>query len=181
MARKKTARDTAVVEETIRDTRFTTAHDVLRKPTLIPTAFEAFNTEVLRVGGFPLGRFVQVFGPEHSGKTSMCLHVAAMAQRLFPDKNVAWLDTEYKLDRDWAETQGVDLKRMFIHSTGIAEEAFGWTNDVVRNGNISVLIVDSLGNIAPNMAYGDAQWTLDSKGDRVHKPRPGHTAALETE
>lgn len=84
----------------------------------IPTGSLALD-KALGVGGIPLNRVTEIFGPDGAGKSTLALHIAAEAQRKFPDRPVCYIDMENALDRDYASTIGVDTGKLLIVQTGV--------------------------------------------------------------
>lgn len=99
-------------------------------------------------GGFPLGRIMEIFGPESSGKTTISLYMAAAAQR--HGKNVAFIDLENALDPAFAkDIVGVDIDNLLISQPGSAEIALEIVLDIVRSGEFALVIVDSVATLIP--------------------------------
>ncbi len=97
--------------------------------------------KALGVGGLPLGRVVEVYGPESSGKTTVTLHVLANAQRMgFP---CAFIDAEHALDPGYAEKLGVDLDRILLSQPNCGEDALDTTLTMIAAG-VKVAVVDSV-------------------------------------
>ena len=99
-------------------------------------------------GGFPLGRIMEIFGPESSGKTTISLYMAASAQK--HGKNVAFIDLENALDPAFAkDIVGVDIDNLLISQPGSAEIALEIVLDIVRSGEFALVIVDSVATLIP--------------------------------
>lgn len=111
------------------------------------------------VGGVPRGRIIEIFGPESSGKTTICLHVIAEAQR--NGGIAAFVDTEHALDVNYAKRLGVDLNRLLLSQPEFGEQALEIVETLVRSGAIDVVIVDSVAALTPRVEIegdmGDAQ------------------------
>lgn len=103
----------------------------------------------LSVGGYVVGRLHEMWGSEGAGKTTMNLITAAQAQRKFPDRVVAWIDVEHRLDKAWAVTHGVDLQKMLHIVPSDAEEVADQVKDLCRSGLVSFIVVDSIGAMIP--------------------------------
>lgn len=101
----------------------------------------------LGVGGFPKGRIVEVFGPESSGKTTLCLHLAAEAQKAGGE--VAFIDAEHALDPKYASQLGVDTDRLLISQPDYGEQALEIVDMLVASGGVSLIIVDSVAALTP--------------------------------
>lgn len=99
------------------------------------------------VGGIPRGRIVEIYGPESSGKTTLCLHVIAEAQKR--GGIGAFVDMEHALDPQYAARIGVDLDRLFVSQPDTAEQALEITETLVRSGAIDVVVIDSVAALVP--------------------------------
>ena len=99
------------------------------------------------VGGIPRGRITEIYGPESSGKTTMCLSVIAQAQRF--EGLCAFVDMEHALDPQYAERIGVDLDRLYISQPDTGEQALEITESLVRSGALDVVVVDSVAALVP--------------------------------
>jgi recombination protein RecA len=99
------------------------------------------------VGGIPRGRVTEVYGPESSGKTTLCLHVVANAQR---DGGVAaYIDAEHALDTEYARKLGVDVENLLISQPDTGEQALEICEILVRSGAVDVVVVDSVAALVP--------------------------------
>ena len=114
----------------------------------IPTGAPTLDI-ALGVGGFPLGRIVEIYGPQASGKTTLTLHVVANAQKMFPDKRAVFIDVEHALDPRYAHNLGVDLKNLLICQPSWGEQGLSVAESVVRSGEVSVVVVDSVAALLP--------------------------------
>lgn len=150
---------------------------------VIPTAFGAVNRDVLKIGGIPLARITQLYGPQDSGKTISLYHIAAMAQRAFPGRPVLWLDTEQSFDWDFAAGQGVDTApdRLVKYSTTSAERAIELMLEYLAQGVCSLIVVDSIGNINTSAALQAAAFKTDDSGKRAVAVQPGVIAKITTD
>lgn len=101
----------------------------------------------LGVGGVPRGRIVEIFGPEASGKTTLCLSIIAQAQK--HGGVAAFIDAEHALDPLWAERIGVKLDDLLISQPDTGEQALEIAESLVRSGGIDVLVVDSVAALVP--------------------------------
>ena len=99
------------------------------------------------VGGFPRGRIVEIYGPESSGKTTVCLHVVANAQKA--GGTCAFIDTEHALDPRYAKIIGVDTDNLLISQPDCGEDALNIAETLVRSGAVDVLVVDSVAALVP--------------------------------
>jgi recombination protein RecA len=102
----------------------------------------------LGVGGIPRGRIVEIYGPESSGKTTLCLHTIAEAQKR--GGLCAFVDMEHALDPVYAErTIGVDVDSLYISQPDTAEQALEITEALVRSGALDVVVLDSVAALVP--------------------------------
>lgn len=113
---------------------------------VIPTG--ALSLDIaLGVGGIPRGRVVEVYGPESSGKTTLCLHVIAEAQRR--GGIAAVIDVEHALDPLYAAKVGVDVDNLLISQPDNAESALEIAEALVRSGAVDVIVIDSVAALVP--------------------------------
>lgn len=101
----------------------------------------------LGIGGLPRGRIVEIYGPEASGKTTICLSVIAEAQKR--GGTAAFIDAEHALDPVWAQTIGVKLDDLIISQPDTGEQALEITEQLIRSGAVDVLVVDSVAALVP--------------------------------
>ena len=113
---------------------------------VIPSGSLAIDL-ALGVGGIPRGRVTEIYGPESSGKTTLCLHVIAQAQRM--GGICAFVDMEHALDPIYAARLGVDVDNLYISQPDMGEQAMEITEALVRSGAVDVLVVDSVAALVP--------------------------------
>lgn len=101
----------------------------------------------LGVGGFPRGRIVEIYGPEASGKTTVCLHAIAEVQK--QGGQAAFIDAEHALDPMRAKAIGVDLDNLLISQPDSGEQALEITETLIRSGGIDIIVVDSVAALVP--------------------------------
>ena len=101
----------------------------------------------LGVGGIPKGRITEIYGPESSGKTTVCLHVIAEAQRL--GGIAAFIDTEHALDINYAKKIGVDVKNLLFSQPEFGEQALEIVETLIRSNAIDVIVIDSVAALTP--------------------------------
>ena len=101
----------------------------------------------LGVGGFPKGRIIEIYGPEASGKTTLCLHAIAEVQR--NGGVAAFIDVEHALDPVRAEKIGVNLEEVLISQPDYGEQALEIAETLVRSGGVDLVIVDSVAALVP--------------------------------
>jgi recombination protein RecA len=112
----------------------------------IPTG--ALSLDIaLGVGGIPRGRITEIYGPESSGKTTLCQHIVAEAQKL--GGTCAFIDMEHALDPSYASRCGVDVESLLISQPDMGEQALEITETLVRSGAIDVIVIDSVAALVP--------------------------------
>lgn len=131
---------------------------------VLPTGILALDT-ALGVGGIPKGRVVEIFGPESSGKTTICLSLIAETQ-----KNggiAAFVDAEHAVDPAWAKLLGVKLEELLISQPDTGEQALEIAEQLIRSGGVDLVIVDSVAALVPRSEIegemGDAQMGLQAR------------------
>jgi recombination protein RecA len=112
----------------------------------IPTGSIALDL-ALGVGGVPRGRITEIFGPESSGKTTVCQHVIAEAQR--KGGVAAFIDVEHALDPGYARACGVNVDELLVSQPDTGEQALEITETLIRSGGIDVVVVDSVAALVP--------------------------------
>ncbi len=101
----------------------------------------------LGVGGFPKGRIVEIYGPEASGKTTLCLHVIAEAQK--QGGICGFVDVEHALDPAYAARIGVDVNNLYVSQPDTGEQALEIAEALVRSNAMDVVVVDSVAALVP--------------------------------
>lgn len=101
----------------------------------------------LGIGGVPRGRVVEIYGPESSGKTTLCMHVMAEVQKT--GGIAAIIDAEHAFDRTYAEKLGIDTSNLFISQPDNGEQALEIAEHLIRSGAIDVLVIDSVAALVP--------------------------------
>jgi recombination protein RecA len=113
---------------------------------VIPTG--AINLDAaIGVGGIPRGRVTEIYGPESSGKTTLCLHVVANAQKA--GGTAAFIDAEHALDTDYAAKLGVDVGSLLVSQPDTGEQAMEIVEVLVRSGAVDVIVIDSVAALVP--------------------------------
>jgi recombination protein RecA len=130
----------------------------------IPTG--AINLDAaIGVGGIPRGRVTEIYGPESSGKTTLCLHVVANAQRA--GGVAAFIDAEHALDVDYAKKLGVDMENLLVSQPDTGEQALEICEILVRSGAVDVVVIDSVAALVPKAEIegdmGDAHVGLQAR------------------
>jgi len=101
----------------------------------------------LGIGGIPRGRVVEIFGPESSGKTTLCLHILAEAQK--SGGITAFVDTEHALDLNYAKKVGVDVNNLLLSQPEFGEQALEIVETLVRSGALDAIVIDSVAALTP--------------------------------
>jgi recombination protein RecA len=112
----------------------------------IPTGSLAVDL-ALGVGGVPRGRVTEIYGPEGSGKTTLCQHIVAEAQRM--GGVAAFIDMEHALDPVYAAKCGVNVEELYISQPDTGEQALEIAEALVRSGAVDVIVVDSVAALVP--------------------------------
>ena len=119
----------------------------------------------LGVGGVPRGRITEIYGPESSGKTTICLHVVAEAQK--KGGTAAFIDMEHALDPIYAQKLGVNINELLVSQPDTGEQALEICETLVRSGAVDVIIVDSVAALVPRAeiegAMGDASMGMQAR------------------
>jgi recombination protein RecA len=130
----------------------------------IPTG--AINLDAaIGIGGVPRGRVTEIYGPESSGKTTLCLHVVANAQR--NGGVAAFIDAEHALDIEYSRKLGVDVENLLVSQPDTGEQALEICEILVRSGAIDVVVIDSVAALVPKAEIegdmGDAHVGLQAR------------------
>jgi len=112
----------------------------------IPTGSIALDLAT-GVGGVPRGRMTEIFGPESSGKTTLCQHVLAEAQKR--GGVVAFIDVEHALDPHYARACGVNVDELLVSQPDTGEQALEITETLIRSGGVDCVVVDSVAALVP--------------------------------
>ena len=130
----------------------------------IPTGSLSLDI-ALGVGGVPRGRVTEIYGPESSGKTTICQHIVAEAQKL--GGTAAFVDIEHALDPKYAARCGVDIEALLISQPDTGEQALEITEALVRSGAVDVVVVDSVAALVPRSEIegdmGDASMGMQAR------------------
>lgn len=101
----------------------------------------------LGIGGIPKGRVTEIYGPESSGKTTLCQHIVAESQK--SGGVCAFIDMEHALDPRYAAKVGVDVENMYISQPDTGEQALEIADSLIRSGAIDVIVIDSVAALVP--------------------------------
>ena len=119
----------------------------------------------LGIGGLPMGRIVEVYGPESSGKTTLTLQVIAEAQK--EGKTCAFIDAEHALDPVYAQKLGVNIDELFVSQPDTGEQALEICDMLVRSSAVDVVIIDSVAALTPKAEIegdmGDSHMGLQAR------------------
>lgn len=113
---------------------------------VIPTGSLALDI-ALGVGGIPRGRISEIYGPESSGKTTICQHIVAQAQR--KGGTAAYIDMEHALDPAYAAKCGVDIDNLLISQPDTGEQAFDIAEQLIRSNAVDIVVIDSVAALVP--------------------------------
>ncbi len=131
---------------------------------VIPTGSLGLDL-ALGVGGIPRGRITEIYGPESSGKTTICLHVVAEAQK--QGGTAAFIDMEHALDPVYAHKLGVNINELLVSQPDTGEQALEICETLVRSGAVDVIIVDSVAALVPRAeiegSMGDASMGMQAR------------------
>jgi len=132
---------------------------------------EAISTQslsldiALGIGGLPKGRIIEIYGQESSGKTTVCLHLIAQAQK--EGGICAFIDTEHALDLKYAGQLGVDTKELLVSQPEYGEQALEIAEALIRSNSVAVVVVDSVASLTPRSEIegdmGDAQMGIQAR------------------
>jgi recombination protein RecA len=131
---------------------------------VIPTG--ALSLDIaLGVGGVPRGRVIEIYGPESSGKTTLCQHIIAEAQKL--GGICAFVDMEHALDPRYAAQCGVDVDNLYVSQPDTGEQALEIAEALIRSGTMDVVVVDSVAALVPRAEIegemGDSHMGLQAR------------------
>ena len=131
---------------------------------IVPTGSLALDI-ALGVGGVPRGRVTEIYGPESSGKTTLCQHIVAEAQRR--GGICGYIDMEHALDPQYAACCGVDIENLYIAQPDTGEQALEIAEALVRSGAMDVVVVDSVAALVPRAEIegemGDSHMGLQAR------------------
>jgi recombination protein RecA len=130
----------------------------------IPTGSLALD-RALGIGGLPVGRIVEVFGPESSGKTTLCYHAIAAVQAT--GRYAAFIDTEHAMDPAYAALCGVDLEKLVFSQPDSGEDALEITETLLDSGTFGIIAIDSVAALTPKAEIegemGDSHMGLQAR------------------
>ena len=119
----------------------------------------------LGIGGVPRGRVIEVYGPESSGKTTLCLHIIAEAQKT--GGLAAFIDAEHAMDMGYAKRLGVNVNDLLLSQPEFGEQALEIVETLVRSGALDVIVIDSVAALTPRAEIegemGDPQMGIQAR------------------
>lgn len=125
----------------------------------------SLSLDIALGGGIPLGRIIEIYGPESSGKTTIALHAIAEVQK--SGGRAAFIDAEHALDPSYAKKIGVDIDSLLISQPDDGEQALEITETLVRSGGIDLIVVDSVAALTPRAeiegTMGDSHMGLQAR------------------
>ncbi len=131
---------------------------------VIPTGSLSLDI-ALGVGGLPRGRVIEIYGPESSGKTTLCQHVIAESQKR--GGVCAFIDMEHALDPSYATKIGVDIEELFVSQPDTGEQALEIADAMIRSGAFDVVVIDSVAALVPRAEIegdmGDSHMGLQAR------------------
>ncbi len=130
----------------------------------IPTGSLSLDI-ALGVGGVPCGRVIEIYGPESSGKTTLCQHIIAEAQKR--GGVCAFVDMEHALDPRYAANCGVDVENLYVSQPDTGEQALEIAEALIRSGTMDIVVVDSVAALVPRAEIegemGDSHMGLQAR------------------
>src|SRR3989338_1805794 len=125
----------------------------------------SLSLDIALGGGIPKGRVVEIYGPESSGKTTVCLHAVAEVQK--SGGTAAYVDAEHALDPGYAKRIGVDIDKLLISQPDSGEQALEVVETLVRSNAVDIIVVDSVAALVPQAEIegdmGDAHMGLQAR------------------
>ncbi|MBI5730168.1 MAG: recombinase RecA [Ignavibacteriales bacterium] len=119
----------------------------------------------LGIGGVPRGRIIEIYGPESSGKTTLCLHIIAEAQKT--GGLAAFIDAEHAMDLNYAKRLNVDTKNLLLSQPDFGEQALEIVDTLVRSNALDVIVIDSVAALVPRSEIegdmGDPQMAMQAR------------------
>jgi recombination protein RecA len=121
--------------------------------------------QAIGIGGLPVGRIIEIYGPESSGKTTLALHAIAQAQKR--GGICAFIDAEHAMDASYAEKLGINIDDLIISQPDYGEQALDITEMLIRSGAVDIIVIDSVAALVPKAELegemGDAHVGLQAR------------------
>lgn len=136
----------------------------------IPTGSVALDRII--GGGYPIGRMIEVFGPASSGKTTVCYHAIAEAQKAYPDKWCGFVDSEHSFDPEYAGNIGVNVSELIVAQPDSGTDAFGMVQGMIENG-ASLIVIDSVAAMVPREEMEEEDYGHNSIGTQARMMSKG--------
>lgn len=112
----------------------------------IPTGSDELD-DILEIGGVPRGMITEIYGGEGSGKTTLCLHIIAEAQK--KGLVASFIDAEHSFDKKYATNIGVDISKLLINQPASGEQALGIVIELIKTRRVGVIVIDSVAALTP--------------------------------
>lgn len=137
---------------------------VINEVESIPTGSLSLD-KALGIGGVPRGRIVEIYGPESSGKTTLCLHIISEAQKA--GGLAAFIDAEHAMDLNYAKRLNVDTKNLLLSQPDYGEQALEIVDTLIRSNALDVIVIDSVAALVPRSEIegemGDPQMAMQAR------------------
>lgn len=137
---------------------------VIAEVEAIPTGSLSLDY-ALGIGGVPRGRIVEIYGPESSGKTTVCLHIIAEAQK--KGGLAAFIDAEHALDVNYAKKLNVDTANLLLSQPDFGEQALEIVDTLIRSNALDIIVIDSVAALVPRSEIegemGDPQMAMQAR------------------
>lgn len=121
--------------------------------------------EISGIGGVPVGRITEIYGPESSGKTTLCLHMIAEAQKM--GKRAAFIDAEHALDPVYAKNIGVNMNKLLLSQPDYGEQALDIASKLIETSEVGIIVIDSVAALVPKSEIegdiGDSHMALQAR------------------
>ena len=131
---------------------------------VVPTGSSSLDIAT-GIGEYPLGRIVEIYGPESSGKTTLAIHAVAEAQKM--GMKAAYIDAENAFDREYATNLGVDVNKLYFAQPDCGEDCLEIATKLISSGQIGICVIDSVAALVPKAelegAMGDARIGLQAR------------------
>lgn len=147
---------------------------------VIPTGFTFLDDDLLKIGGFPRGKVVEIYGQPDTCKSLLCYYALRSAQEKYKDLRIGIIDTEFRCDAKWLQQQGIDLSRCDIKQVVSAEEAFNYVITMLESGLYSIVVLDSIGNVEAEGNMVGTRFERDKKTGGMKSDRVGELAQVVT-
>ena len=137
---------------------------LIEKVPVVPTGCLSLDI-ALGVGGFPIGRIIEIFGPESSGKTTLTLHAIAEVQK--KGGLAAFIDAEHAFDKIYAKNIGVNMDKLLLSQPDYGEQALEIADTLAKSGMVDLIVIDSVAALVPKVELegemGDSKIGLQAR------------------